>query len=85
MQRDMHLIKQILKYVERYGPGAKGWLEDPEIPGYTDDQIEYHIGLCKQAGYLAMHKVGRLKGLTWEGHNALDRLRAEHAQGSVEA
>ena len=74
MKRDMGLIKQILKFVEREAPGEHGILFAPDIQGFTGEQVEYHVSLCFQAGYVAMFS-GHIENLTWLGHNELDRLR----------
>ncbi len=83
MKRDMNLIKLILKYVESEGDGQK-FLEPPEFPDYSATQIEHHMDLCNQAGYI----VGQLTGggifpraLTWAGYEALDELRNGRSEG----
>ena len=78
MKRDMALIKAILKFVECNGTGADSPLTLPEFPQYTDEQVQYHATLCVQAGYI--EHVGSQAGvfptlLTWDGHEALDRMR----------
>ena len=84
MKRDMKLIRKLLAYVE--GEFEDRAIAVPEIVGYSSAEIHDHIGLCYQAGFL--EKTGPrttvdgepgqfgLKGLTWEGHNALGNLRA---------
>ena len=76
MKRDMELIKQVLKYVERNAPGTRGFVIQPELPSFTDEQIEYHITLCNQAGLITLNNAGMMTALTWEGHNELERLRS---------
>ena len=80
MKRDMHLIKRILKYVEK-NSGNGQLLSPPDIAGYDDDIVEYHVRLCIQAGYIntAPQSENALRELTWDGHNALAELRKEDA------
>ncbi len=76
MKRYMQLILEILKYTERYGNGKE--LSLPEVEGYTPDQVNYHVKLCEEAGYLddifvispGRYEIGRL---TWQGHEFLDK------------
>ena len=86
MRRDMDLIRRLLEYAE-----AKESIEPipaPEIGGYYDDQIHYHLRLCQEAGYLrveAMETRGvgaprravhyRIIELTWRGHEQLAAMR----------
>ena len=87
MQRKMKLIYKLLEYVECRGNGEG--LLPPEISGYTDVEVHYHIGLCDQAGYLEVEGVsGReelfkryaMFNLTWAGHEALGRHRGLASQ-----
>ena len=50
MKRFMDLIHKILQYFELEGNGDP--ISNPEIEGYTQEQISYHIGLCAEAGLL---------------------------------
>ena len=84
MIRKMKLIKGILQYVE--AGHRDDALPVPEIDGYDDVQVHYHVGLCVDAGYMVapnpklMHGkrvFGEIERLTWAGHEALDRLRKE--------
>ena len=76
MKRDMKLIKLILKHAEKSEPDRRGWIDEPEIPGYEDTQIGYHLTLCVEAGYIRVNSTGQILALTWAGHSALDDLRA---------
>lgn len=83
MQRKMKLIRKLLTHVECYAPEGGDVIPVPEIDGYTDVEVQYHVGLCKEAGYLrvaaqvAGGQHSGIFGLTWAGHDALDRLRTE--------
>ena len=85
MQRKMKLIRKILEYVER--AQTEESLPAPEFEDYTEAQVHYHLGLCEEAGYLALHQPRsteqrRFPGIlrmTWAGHEALDSMRGEQA------
>lgn len=84
MKRYMKLILLLLEYAEqqttrRFSP--------PELDEYTEEQVHYHVGLCGEAGYLHIEKATTtgslvkprytIDSLTWEGHEALERLRKQ--------
>jgi len=81
MQRYMKLIALILGHVEK----AKrcGDIPIPEISGYSQHQVLYHVKLCEEAGYIdtvvdANDKMPiAIHRMTWAGHEALDHLRGE--------
>ena len=77
MKRDMSLVKQILKHIEKHAPGERGFLPHPDIEGYNSDEVEYHIRLCSQAGFVDLNDTGYIIELTWQGHNTLVDLRAK--------
>ena len=61
MKRDMRLIRQVLAATERG--------DRYRFLGYSEERVKYHVGLCKEAGWLKGRKV------TWEGHNKLDECK----------
>ena len=78
----MKLIRQILEYVEANGNGEP--LDPPDIPDHTPIEVNYHIGLCAQAGYLEVtvvsgkeerHRRYVIYELTWAGHEELAAFR----------
>ena len=80
MKRKMTLIYKILEWTESHADGDPK--TPPEIQGYQDAEINYHIGLCIQAGYLEANyrpidRTYRIINLTWDGHEALDRHRGD--------
>ena len=83
MKRHMQLIQQLLKHAECRGGGAG--VHPPELAGYTDQQVQYHVGLCVQAGYIEATLISGkeepyrrylMGNLTWAGHEALSDLRS---------
>ncbi len=72
MKRHMELILRILRHAEQEGKGKP--LPNPDFQEYPEEEIEYHIQLCKEAGYLhtSHHKI---LNLTWNGHEFLDQNR----------
>ena len=78
----MKLIYKLLEYVECHG--TVDGLLPPEVSGYTDAEVHYHVGLCQQAGYMEVAGVSgkeepfkryAMYNLTWPGHEALDQHR----------
>ena len=81
MKRDFELIRSLLIELE----GA----ESVDLSSYTEEQVNYHKALIKEAGfaegiihYPSTHKtdipdLALLKRLTWEGHEFLDKARDE--------
>ena len=85
MKRELRLIRKILEYVESRTSG--GTVDAPECSNYSWEVVHYHIGLCGQAGYLEVRRISgaddeahpryEVGNMTWQGHEALDRLRSE--------
>ena len=79
MQMNDALVKAILKYVEQNGrPGR--FLDVPEFPHYTEEQVIYHLDLCHQAGFITGQ--GTMGGflpqvLTYNGQMELKQLRTQ--------
>ena len=84
MKRYMDLIGQILRHVEREHNGQS--LEIRKLDGFTCRQIQYHVELCVEAGYLqgqplnrdkcqdehGLYVIWQIHRLTWAGHEFLD-------------
>jgi hypothetical protein len=87
VKRDMDLTRELLLRLEglpiRTGdvvllsPGDK----DIAVPGYSDDQIIYHLSLLRDGGLIECPGSQPLDGsvtfrsLTWHGHDLLDAIR----------
>ena len=77
MNRDKHLICKVLRYVSEKENGP---LEFPSFSGFSAYQINNHVLLCSDAGYIELTvdnglidtPVGLIDRLTWSGHNALE-------------
>ncbi len=88
MKRDMDLVREILRTVEKMEP-SRGHTETPfEIDGYSPDLISYHLKLMIQANLVEATAIREargglevshwwIKGLTWDGHDFLDSARDE--------
>jgi Hypothetical protein (DUF2513) len=80
MHRDLDLIRQILLELEQHDhPSCDVKLQ---CPGYTEDQISYHVKLLAEHGFLEAINLSTLSGfewrptsLTWAGHEFLDAAR----------
>jgi hypothetical protein len=84
MTRDMDLIRQLLLDLEAFDqrPGGISLFQpnDFHIDGYTDNQIDYHLSLIREAGFIDDGGVRPMTGmgfrrLTWIGHDFLDSVR----------
>ncbi|TVQ90226.1 MAG: DUF2513 domain-containing protein [Bacteroidetes bacterium] len=80
MKRDIDLVRKILLEIEKK-EDPTGWLI-PEIEGYSEDEIIYHIKVLAEADFLDAKNLGGKGGfewaainLTWEGHEFLDAAR----------
>ena len=79
MKRDWKLIELILSYAEaKITPATtNGGVPPPtDLNGFNEAQIDYHISLCYDAGYLIYNDhTYYIEYLTWKGHDKLDELR----------
>jgi hypothetical protein len=82
----MNLILEMLLMLEEMpvpvGSGVllKRGAEEIAVPGYGLDQIKFHFSLLRNAGFIDVVTIEptaglRFKGLTWAGHDFLDRAR----------
>ena len=63
MRRYRDLIQTILEYAECQGNGRP--LPPPEVKDYSPAQVEYHVDLCLQAGFVKTSEApGLILGLT---------------------
>jgi hypothetical protein len=84
MKRDMDLVRQILIVLEDYEHGLAP--EPFAVPGYTEEQIGYHIVLMDEAGLVQAHPdtsfgqqspSAMLERITWAGHEFIGNARNE--------
>ena len=82
MQRHRELILKLLEFAVDQ---TNGDVHPPEFSGYTAQQVQYHVELCSQAGYMEVRRLQgkrrryRIVSVTWQGHEALEKLREEFA------
>ena len=83
MHRKMDLARAILLELEEMCPFTGSW-HDISVPGYTDQEIWYHIRLLSEAGLIdaelipllmSRWQVWKAKTITWDGHEFLDAAR----------
>ena len=81
MKRDMDLIREMLLMVEAH---PSGFAPKIEIPGYTQEQIDYHAVLLGEAGlaevidtttFGSKSPEAIIRRLTWAGYEFLDSAR----------
>lgn len=82
MKRNFELLKKILELVESRPSTSP--LHDIEVPGYDTAEVNYHVYLLDQAGFIdaKITRVGAneiyspiIFDLTWRGHEFLDNAR----------
>ena len=84
MRRHMKLVRLLLEHAEAQCNGH--WYNPPELKDYGASEVEYHVRLCQEAGYIVAQVVAspvvngepdryQMGRLTWAGHEELDRLR----------
>lgn len=90
MKRDMDLVRQILIRATEHEDGYV--YENPDIAGYTKDQIDHHIYLMCQAGLVEASDSSTMDGasptallisVTWAGHDFIDAARSNTIWSSV--
>lgn len=77
------LMRKILAHVEAQPPNSE--IQGIEVACYERSEVDYHVHLAVQAGYLEAIDIGTLgkpmqymvRSLTWDGQKALERLRKE--------
>jgi hypothetical protein len=80
MKRDMDLIRALLIGIADLPP-QRGTIEEFEVEGRSDDEVQYHLRLMVDAGYLRVIDLGPIEGrlipeeLTWAGQEAAETLR----------
>ena len=78
----MNLVREILIWTENQEHGIVG--KNPEIEGYSDEEIGYHVYLMNQAGLVRASDVtargddspsALLLELTWNGYEFLNAAK----------
>ncbi|MED1602617.1 DUF2513 domain-containing protein [Alkalihalophilus marmarensis] len=80
MKREKELLREILLLVE--DKGNPDYYGIPSIPHYSREQVEYHVILLRDTGFLkgqisyGSNKIAEaFLGLTPEAHDALEAMR----------
>lgn len=93
MIRDFELIRNLLFLFESKPDSSM--IEHPEIDGFDKSQIRYHLRLLNDAGLLRCEPVTSSRServisvvpfeLTWEGHEFLDKIRADETWNKIKS
>jgi hypothetical protein len=84
MTRDMDLVRQILLWAEAQSTARLN--RNPEIAGYSEPQIDYHVHLLWQAGLVEALDISSssrpgpaalITSITWAGHEFLAAAKNE--------
>ena len=81
MKRDLNLVREILLWASNQKDAKIH--ANPEIDGYSEEQIYYHIHIMAQAGLvfswesteISKNPQVMLVSITWAGHDFLDATR----------
>jgi hypothetical protein len=87
MKRDIDLIRELMLKLESFPmePGDNVHItpDNPgvQVDGYSVDQIDCHLTLIEQAGFIERSRSGpaigiMFRGLSWAGHDFLDSVRS---------
>jgi hypothetical protein len=80
MKRDLELVKQLLLIVERH---EQAWIYgNPEVDGFTSEQIAYHIELLCEAGLLQSDFKQREQMLTGDPDGRRDLQDYKNRRGN---
>ena len=76
MRREKELELKILLEIEEHCDGRRPRMMGG-VEGYSEDQVEYHLRLLVNAGYVETSKSSMrfVRGLTLAGHDYLDSIR----------
>jgi hypothetical protein len=86
MQRNIELIRGILLQLEGHDSGMLP--HELEVPGFTTEQVRYHVRIMQQGGLLEdvyadhFHSAKSTERqvrvlITWQGHEFLDAARSQ--------
>ena len=82
MYRNMDLARAVLFELEKR-PFQSAW-HLIDIPGYSEEDVSYHIRLLREAGFIeavdlttlgSPHPEWKAQTITWAGHEFLDSAR----------
>ena len=90
MERHLDLVRAVLLETERNASPVQPIVV--QAPGYSPDQIAYHVKLLDEAGYLDALDLSTVtaldwhpRALTWQGHEFLDAARNDSIWQQVKA
>lgn len=80
MKRNYDLLREILIKIEKQESRFTE-TEFKDSEDFTKEEIIYHYGLLKQAGFIEgtlYEDIPFFANLTWEGHNFLEAAKNSH-------
>jgi Hypothetical protein (DUF2513) len=87
LKRDMDLIRYILLEIEEK-ESTTSWTT-LSLEGYSDEQVNYHLDLLDQVGFLEVKKLinerHMVRNLTMRGHDFLDNAKNESVWNKTKA
>ncbi|MGP9592975.1 DUF2513 domain-containing protein [Halomonas sp. AOP42-C2-25] len=90
MKRDWELVRKILVQVEELDSSEKS-LKPSDFEGHLSGVVSYHMSILKDAGLIQATCFQPLSGelsctatgLTWDGHEFLDKIRSDTTWGKI--
>ena len=83
MRLKKKLLHKLLRHAEENANGQR--LPAPEFEEYEEMEVNFHIGLCYEAGFLHVHigepmpgadiRMYQIRNLTWKGHLELEEKK----------
>jgi Hypothetical protein (DUF2513) len=85
LKRDMDLIRNILLEIEEK-ESATSWVTI-SLEGYSDEQVNYHLDLLDQIGFLEVKKTSpyMVRNLTMRGHDFLGSVRDDRMYADLKS
>ncbi len=89
MKLEVDLVRQLLLHIEEHATRPISDLDNIEIGGWTEDQVDYHVVQLADAEFIeaaidrvpdnedpsVMHVIYSVRRLTYKGHEFLETVR----------
>lgn len=89
MKMEVDLVRQLLLHIEKHADRPISDLDNIEIDDWTKEQIDYHVVLLAEAGFIEAtvnsvpdnedpslaHVIYSVRRLTYKGHEFLETVR----------
>ncbi len=91
MKRNMDLVRRILLEAEKSPQG--GCTGNPQVDGYSELEVQFHVHLLNQAGLinaaefqsLVHGPTAEITSITWAGYDFIDTFRSDTVWNAAKA